>query len=56
MLAMVQGRKTNWEIGEILVIFREDRRFHLGNVNEKAWCRKPFTAVVSGLRGRFHSL
>jgi DNA-binding CsgD family transcriptional regulator len=42
--------KTNWEIGEILVISEKTVEFHLGNVMKKLGATNRITAVVSGLR------
>jgi DNA-binding CsgD family transcriptional regulator len=45
--------KTNWEIGEILVISEKTVEFHLGNVMKKLGAANRITAVVSGLRDGF---
>lgn len=42
--------KTNWEIGEILVISEKTVEFHLGNVMKKLGAGNRITAVVLGLR------
>lgn len=42
--------KTNWEIGEILVISEKTVEFHLGNVMKKLGAANRMTAVVLGIR------
>lgn len=48
--------KTNWEIGEILLISEKTVEFHLGNVMKKLGATNRITAVVLGLRYRLISL
>ena len=48
--------KTNWEIGEILVISEKTVEFHLSNIMKKLGATNRITAVVLGLRHGLISL
>lgn len=48
--------KTNWEIGEILVISEKTVEFHLSNVMKKLGATNRLTAVVLGLKNGLISL
>jgi DNA-binding CsgD family transcriptional regulator len=42
--------KTNWEIGEILVISEKTVEFHLRNATRKLGATNRITAVVAGIK------
>jgi DNA-binding CsgD family transcriptional regulator len=42
--------KTNWEIGEILIISEKTVEFHLGNVMRKLGASNRIRAVITGIK------